>query len=69
MTDWKPGDSIADLRERVSTLRGMLQDAHRREDRLRACLARMVEEFGCSDPDCEICAPAHAALGQERVRK
>lgn len=38
MIDWQFGDSVADLRDKIATLRGMLQDAHRREYRLRALL-------------------------------
>lgn len=34
MTDWEPKDTIADLREKIATLRGMLRDAHRREETL-----------------------------------
>lgn len=35
MIDWGPKDTIADLREKIATLRGMLRDAHRREDELK----------------------------------
>lgn len=47
MIDWDHKDTVADLREKISTLRKMLIDAHRREDLMYVAIQRgdIVEAY------------------------
>lgn len=50
MIDWDHKDTVADLREKISTLRNMLMDAHRREDALLKQNNRLTE-YAARDTD------------------